>query len=676
MTSPAHSRSTRPSPPPDERGRVQALHDLAILDTPPEPRFDRVTRLAAGLFGVPTALVTLIDDDRQWFKSRHGMDIAETRREDAICAHAIRLPPSSVMIVPDASRDPRLSDNPYVQAPGGIRFYAGAVLSTADGHNLGTLCLIDTRPRHDFGETEQARLRELADLVAEQLELGAERQAAEEERRLLALAETVSHVGHWRWGLDSGTVTWSDEVYRIYGIARGTPLTQQSWLGAAPDEDRAEREAFVDRILKIGSSEEFETTIERPDGTRRRVLVSGLRQVDKSGRAAAIFGVVQDVTDRHFALEHLRRSESRYRLLADHMGDVVTRLKLDGRSGYISPAVTGLLGYTPEEMAGRPAQAFLHPDDQAELLQTFARLAAGERRATLQHRAIHRDGHAIWVETTFQSVLGPDGKPSELIAVIRDVTVRRQLEEELRQARDRAELASEAKSHFLANMSHELRTPLTSVIGFSTLLQAREGLGPVERRCADRINIAGKALLSVINDILDFSRLEAGGMALDIQPFEPRKLFGEAVEIVLGQIEDKGLWLSQDISPDLPEKLLGDGPRVRQVLLNLLGNAIKFTEKGGVTLTVKASPRPNDEPGVMLCVAVSDTGVGVAPELAERLFERFIQADQTTTRRHGGSGLGLAISRQLVEMMDGRIGVTSQPGQGSTFWFEVPLPPG
>ncbi|KQW80785.1 hypothetical protein ASC65_12475 [Brevundimonas sp. Root1279] len=659
-----------------EQLRLNALHDLAILDTPPEPRFDRVTRLAAGLFNVPTALVTLIDGDRQWFKSTHGMDLTETRREDAICSHAIQLPPASVMVVPDASRDPRFADNPHVVGAGGVRFYAGAVLTTAAGHNLGTLCLIDTSPRYDFNEGDQARLRELADLVAEQLELSGERRAAEEEHRLLALAETVSHVGHWRWRLDTGAVIWSDEVYRIYGLDPATPLKRESWLGVAADEDRAEREAFIERVFKDGSSEEFETTIQRPDGTRRRVLVSGLRQVDKHGRAAAIFGVVQDVTERHQALEHLRRSEARYRLVANHMGDVVTRLKLDGRSSYISPAVTGLLGFTPEEMAGRPAQAFLHPDDQGELLNTFARLAGGERRAILQHRAMHKDGHEVWVETTFQTVLDPDGRPVEVIAVIRDVSERRRLEQDLREARDRAELASEAKSHFLANMSHELRTPLTSVIGFSTLLQAREGLGPVERRCADRINIAGKALLSVINDILDFSRLEAGGMALDIQPFEPRKLFGEAIEIILGQIEDKELWLSQDISPDLPEVLLGDGPRVRQVLLNLMGNAIKFTDQGGVTLGVTAKPRSGGEPGVLLRVTVTDTGVGIAPELAERLFERFIQADQTTTRRHGGSGLGLAISRQLIEMMDGRIGVSSVPGQGSTFWFEVPLPPG
>ncbi|MDI1326175.1 MAG: ATP-binding protein [Brevundimonas sp.] len=658
--------------PDNERERLDALYALRVLDTPPEPRFDRLTRLAATLFNAPTALISLIDAERQWFKSRHGFDACETSRGDAFCSSALLLPGGSVMVVEDATKDPLFARNPHVTGADHVRFYAGALLTTASGHNLGTLCIVDTEPRR-FSEAERALLRELGDLIIEQLELTTERLEAEEKRRLLELAESVSHVGHWRRTAE-GETTWSTEVYRIFGLPPrkpGTPVPMDIVRSAYDGDQRARLDAFLDRAMDQDATDEFQTSITRPDGKLRQVVVSARRQLDKSGRVEALFGVVQDVTDRHRAQERVRRSEAQFRLLADHMGDVVTRLKLDGSSRYISPAIRGLLGYTPKEMEGRPAQAFLHPDDQAGLLDAFARIAGGQRRCVLQHRAVHRDSHIVWVETTFQAVLDSEGRPTEVIAVIRDVSERHTLEEELRDARDKAEAASEAKTRFLANISHEVRTPLTSIIGFSKLLQARKGLGVVERQCADRISVSAQALLNVINDVLDYSKLEAGAMVLAAQPFAIRTLFRETAEIVLGQIEDKGLTYAEDVGEDVPAVLIGDAARLRQVLLNLMSNAIKFTERGGVSVSVRSRTAPDGRS--LVRVTVTDTGIGIAPEVAATLFERFVQADESTTRRFGGTGLGLAISRQLVEMMGGAIGVHSTPGQGSEFWFEFPL---
>jgi PAS domain S-box-containing protein len=655
-----------------ERERLAALHALRILDTPPEPRFDRLTNLAASLFGVPTALITLIDDERQWFKSRLGLDLCETHREDAFCNRAIQMPPGSVLVVPDATKDARFVDNPYVVGPDGIRFYAGAVLTSASGHNLGTLCLIDVKPR-TFGQAEQDRLCELADMVSEQIELTAERLAAEEKRRLLELAESIARGGHWRWRLDTDELTWSDEVYRIFGVPPGTRISREHLLELYAPEERGKREAFMRRVLREGSREEFETWIKRPNGEVRRIVMSALCQTNDQGRVDALFGVVHDITERHTAVDRLRRSEARYRLLADHMDDVVTRLRPDGRSSYISPAVTRLLGYRPSEMAGRPAQDFVHPEDRPALFAAFRKLGAGLRRCTLQQRALRSDGSAVWVETSFQSVADAAGKTIEIIAVIRDASRRREMEEDLRQARDHAEAASDAKSRFLSNMSHELRTPLTSVIGFARILQSREGLGAVERQCADRILLSGEVLLSIINDILDYSKLEAGAVTLENRVFEPRLLVREATEVILGQIEEKGLWLAQDVDVDVPQALRGDPFRLRQVLLNFLGNAVKFTEKGGVSIAVQRALHTDGR--IALRFSVSDTGLGIETVAAQALFQRFVQADQSTSRRFGGTGLGLAISRELVELMGGKIGVESVPGQGSTFWFQIPLDP-
>ena len=653
-----------------ELARLEALHALRLLDTPPEPRFDRLTRLAASLFDVQTALISLIDTDRQWFKSRVGMDQCETPREDAFCNVAIRLPAASLMVVPDATRDARFADNPHVTGPDHVRFYAGAVLTASSGHNLGTLCLVDSEPR-EFTAADRERLSELRDLVAEQIELTAERHAAEEKRQLLELAEAVSRVGHWRWRLDSGEVEWSDEVYRIYGIEPGSRVVRDDLSSYYSPEGRATRDAFIRRVIRDGSQEGFETTILRPDGERRCVVLSALRQMREDGEVESLFGVVQDITERQSAVDRLRRSEARYRLLADHMNDVVTRLKPDGRSSYISPAVITLLGYQPSEMAGRPAQDFVHPDDRDELIAALSSLGAGEQRRTLQHRAVRKDGSLVWVETSFQSVTEEAGDTAEVIAVIRDISERRRLDEELREARDRAEAASEAKSRFLANMSHELRTPLTSVIGFSRILQSHEDLQPIERQCADRIHLSAEALLAIINDILDYSKLEAGGIQLEKRPFELRPLVRDAAEILLGQIEQKGLWYQEEIAETAPASLVGDPARLRQILLNLLGNAVKFTSQGGVRVTVRSAPRV--EGGHNVRFAISDTGPGIDPETAHALFERFVQADPSTSRRFGGTGLGLAICRELVELMAGRIGVNSAPGQGSSFWFEVPL---
>lgn len=658
--------------PENERERLEALRALRVLDTPPEPRFDRLTRLAATLFNAPTALISLIDAERQWFKSRHGFNACETPRGDAFCSSALLLPGGSVMVVEDATKDPLFARNPHVTGADHVRFYAGALLTTVSGHSLGTLCIVDTEPRR-FSEAERALLRELGDLITEQLELSTERLEAEEKRRLLELAETVSHVGHWR-RTAAGETTWSAEVYRIFGLPPrkpGTPVAMDVVRSAYDGDQRARLDAFLDRAMDQDATGEFQTSITRPDGNLRQVVVSARRQLDEEGRVEALFGVVQDVTDRHRAQERVRRSEAQFRLLADHMGDVVTRLQLDGSSRYISPAIRGLLGYTPEEMDGRSAQAFLHPDDRSLLLDAFTRIVGGERRSILQLRALHRDGHVVWVETTFQAVLDSEGRPAEVIAVIRDVSERHTLEEELRDARDKAEAASEAKTRFLANISHEVRTPLTSIIGFSKLLRSRAGLGVVERQCADRISVSGEALLNVINDVLDYSKLEAGAMVLVAQPFEIRALIRETAEIVLGQIEDKGLSYAEDVGEDVPAVLIGDSVRLRQVLLNLMSNAIKFTDHGGLGVSVRSKTGPNGRPRVR--VAVTDTGIGIAPEVAATLFERFVQADESTTRRFGGTGLGLAISRQLVEMMGGAIGVHSTPGQGSEFWFEFPL---
>jgi PAS domain S-box-containing protein len=392
---------------------------------------------------------------------------------------------------------------------------------------------------------------------------------------------------------------------------------------------------------------------------------------DAQGRLVELQDNIRDVTARKASQQAMVESERRYRLLAENATDIVSRTNLDGTFSYLSPAFQRVLGYEPEEFLGRSPMSEVHPDDAKSMAATFGAVLSGQGDGSpVSYRVRHKSGDWIWVEGNPTLVRDAEGRPLELIDVTRDVTLRHRLEDELRDARDAAEAAAAVKSDFMANMSHEIRTPLTAVLGFSSLLSARADLDPAAREHADRIAAAGRALLALVNDVLDFSKLEAGRVEITRRPANPAAIGRESLDLFSLQAESKGLELAFDPAPDLPACLSLDSKAVGQVLLNLLGNAVKFSEAGDVGLSLAY-----DADAQVLRVGVRDSGPGLSPEQAARLFQRFSQVDGSSTRRHGGTGLGLAICKGLVEAMGGEIGVDSVVGQGSTFWFSIPAPP-
>jgi PAS domain S-box-containing protein len=393
---------------------------------------------------------------------------------------------------------------------------------------------------------------------------------------------------------------------------------------------------------------------------------------EETGACVGMISVVRDVTAQKEVSEAIHRSEALYRLLAENAKDCIVQSGLDSIITYISPACLALVGYEPAELIGRSTLDFLHPLDAPTVEAAIrARIADGPDApaVTVQSRARHKNGHWVWIESKPTVVFDAEGVPTAVQDVIRDISERKAAELELARARAAAESATVAKSEFLANMSHEIRTPLTAIIGFAGLLEQIMDLPARAKLYVKRIVTGGQSLLAVVNDILDFSKLEAGQVVLDPQPFDPAEALAGVVDLVADQAAYKGLDLNVRVEGVLPSLVEADASRLRQILLNLLTNAIKFTSEGGIIVTTSYEVGSS-----RLRVSVADTGVGIVADKLDRLFERFSQVDSSVSRHHGGTGLGLAICKSLVSLMGGEIGVESTEGVGSIFAFTIAAP--
>ena len=380
-------------------------------------------------------------------------------------------------------------------------------------------------------------------------------------------------------------------------------------------------------------------------------------------------GVMRSLSVRR-SLEAAQRSmaasEAHYRLLADNVTDVIALTGRDRSRRYVSPSIEQALGFAPEELLATPNFTYLYPEDREAVLSVIDSLSPTADRRTIEYRVVHKDGHVFWVETCF--TLAPGG---EVVSMSRDIEARKAMETELVEARRRAEDAAAAKSEFLANMTHELRTPLNAIIGFSGVLAGSPRLAAEDARHAGLIRDASATLLELVNSVLDFSRLEAGAVELEAKPFDPVETARATAALLTQQADAKDLMIAVEAHGE-PSLLVGDAARIRQVLVNFLSNAIKFTAEGGVTVAVRQTAR--DAGHGALRVEVCDTGVGIDRDKIDTLFDRFTQADATVSRRYGGTGLGLAICKRTIDLMGGAVGCDSKPGQGSTFWFELVLP--
>ena len=469
----------------------------------------------------------------------------------------------------------------------------------------------------------------------------------------------------------------------VTGYSRDELLTMDPFGIVHPEHRELVRQRSLQRRRGGQVAPRYEVKLLTKSGeTRWMELSAGLIQF--RGQPATV-STAFDVTDRHRALDELRASQLKYQTLTESMKDVVWTFDPEaGRFLYVSPSVRRLCGFTQAEIMGSPEADLLDNRALKAFLDAIRKRTAAFRAGILSTGPYFteeaeqpcKDGSTVWVEVNMRLIVNPQTGEVEVHGVTHDISDRKRYERELLQARDEAESANRAKSEFLANVSHEIRTPMNGVIGMTGLLLDTD-LNPSQRRYASTIRASGQSLLNLINDLLDLSRIEAGRLELEILNFDLRSLLDEIAAPLALRAEEKGLGFTWSIAPDVPLKVSGAADRLRQVLMNLAGNAVKFTQNGEISvhasLATQTSLATQGEGDSIVRFTVRDTGIGISPAHQQKLFQKFTQADASTTRRFGGTGLGLAIAKDLVELMGGRIGLTSHVDVGSEFWFTVRL---
>lgn len=768
--------------PENERGRLEALKNYEILDSLSEAEYDRITKLASIICGTPVSLITFIEEERQWFKSKVGLDIEDTPRDIAFCRYTIM--DQAFLQVKDARLDDRFKNNPAVLADPHVRFYAGFPLTDPNGYNLGTLCVIDYQPKELSPEQIEAleilteEVMELVTQRREKIELlnfqklfmlssdlicvantaGFFKRVNPAFKELLGWSETemlsknlfdllhpddykatiasveklkqgklhikfehrirtasgdykffqwvvspeketdklfavgrdvtlqnemkdqlmqvtamlqqtseVAQVGGWQYDLITNKLEWSDVTRKMHEVPDDfeiIPDLNARFIKEGPDRDRTL--AVMQHAIQTG--EPWSEEVQLVTYTGREIWVKTIgTPVMKDGVCVRLYGSMQDIDQIKRA--ELEASHAKAILLSFVTYAPAAIAMLDKDMCYIAVSNRwmeeyGLMG---KDIIGKSYYTFFD----------FVTEEGRQRHQRVLNGAIERKDEDLYLGTSPEGdqyiswEMRPwseaDGTVGGMMIYSHNVTPAVQQRKELNEAKIAAEQGSIAKSDFLANMSHEIRTPLNGVIGFTDLV-LKTDLNETQRQYLSIVNQSGTALLEIINDILDFSKIEAGKLELDQENCDIYELSNQVTDIISYQVQKKGLEMLLNLSTDLPRFIWADAVRLKQILVNLLGNAAKFTETGEIELKIQVLDQRQDM--YLIRFGVRDTGIGIQEDKRDKIFEAFAQEDGSTTKKYGGTGLGLAISNKLLWLMDSQLELNSTVGKGSQFYFD------
>ena len=639
--------------------------------SPALPAFHRATRIAEALFGGAEASVALVDGASVW---RSGGSLVGTGT-----------PATGVLYVMQQGRQAWLADleaDPVMLAQVDktrpyARFWAGAPVRLADGATIGVLTVMGAAPR-PYDKVLAGRLQDLADSVADECERArAAEAAAQGERELRAARKTMA-------AYVASVPIESVMTDKDLRILTATPrwletmgLTEASAFGfRLPEINPSAFAFFKDRFERCLAGEvvrDPRVPVATAAGKRLWMNLEMTPWRDETGEIAGVVSAAHEVTETVAAMRSLERTQQRLQLATEMANLQVYDVDYQRRS--ITTAGKALFPIAEakdkgvvEAVFADGTGRFIDPRDRERVAEAGRRFREAGAAYDLEYRVLRDSGEEFWIAEVMQATRGEDGKIRRVIGAMQNVTARKLSERALIEAKDEAEAATRAKSAFLATMSHEIRTPLNGVLGMAQAMAAGP-LAPAQRERLDVIRQSGETLLTVLNDVLDLSKIEAGRLELEAAEFDIAAVAESAHAAFATVAAQKGLAFDLTVTRAAAGAYLGDATRVRQVLNNLISNALKFTEAGRVTVSV------GQRRGA-LTLTVVDTGIGMSGAEQAALFQKFAQADASTTRRFGGTGLGLAICRELAELMGGRIEARSAEGQGSTFVVTLPLPRG
>ncbi|HMQ05932.1 MAG TPA: response regulator [Saprospiraceae bacterium] len=544
----------------NDTNRLKTLLAHNIIDTPQEREFDQLAEIISMICKMPIAIISLIDDKRQWYKANIGMGINEVPIEDTICQHT--LVEEDLLEIENTSIDPRVSSSPHVNVSNGIRYYAGVPLTADNGYHIGTVCVLDYKPRH-LTVAQKKILKMLAELAM--------------------------------------------------------------------------------KLIKARSqNKKLETELES-------ILRSNIEE----------------------KAQKIKLRESEYKQLFDaiNLSSGIMEFNPEGIILSVNNNFLKMSGYEFDDLMGKHHNILL-PEKDKELNLLFWTMLQSGKFQTGRYQRLSKDNTPFWIQASYNPVMDLNKKIKKIIKIAQDISLEIKAEKSLQEAKDLAVELNMQKDQFIANISHELRTPITSILGFTELLLEEEK-DKVKFHHLHTIKEASETLLHLISDILDLSKIESGQFIIELIPFQLRESILNIISMMQEKAKRKGLQLRYKVDKNVPNKLIGDKHKLSQILLNLIGNAIKFSNQGSIEISVGTDSESSNDP-IHLKFSVSDTGIGIDPNNLDLIFERFVQAEVHTTRQFGGTGLGLNICKHLVEMQGGSISVQSTLGKGSTFTFIIP----